>query len=87
MHSAIVAVELPGDKRQWSAFQAAIQTIEGNQAVSLLGENVWQIDFQKAPLAFALLVKGAEDLRLPYRILSFDAEPRWLRVVPNPKPT
>jgi hypothetical protein len=88
MHSTIVAVEMPDDptRTQWASFLAGIIKTNGNKAVIRLGENVWQINFQASPISLALIVKAAEDLGLPYRILPFDAEPQWLLVGQNPKP-
>ena len=88
MHSAIIAVEMPDDptRIQWATFLAAIIKTNNNKAVLRLGENVWQINFQESPGVLAVIVKAAEDLGRPYKILPLDAEPHWLPVGSDPKP-
>jgi hypothetical protein len=83
MHSAILAIELPPDtystRQGWQNFAAMIAPVEQNPAVKLLAPNVWQVNFQKAPDAFAQLIVACERFGYAYGILQLDAEPQWLR--------
>jgi hypothetical protein len=90
MHSAIVKVVMPDDdagKQRWKAFLASVASLQGNPAIELLGENVWQIDFQRSPAALARLVSACEQHNFSYGVLQLDAAPQWLPVDPSPKPT
>jgi hypothetical protein len=91
MHSAIVVVRMPLDaypgRQQWQTFCAAVASLDTNDAAKRLGENVWQIAFQKNPGALALLVYSCDRHGLSYGILPFDAEPQWLPAGFDPKPT
>lgn len=88
MHSVIIAVEMPPEmaKETWLGFLGRIiPKIEKNPAVEQIADNVWQLSVQKSPAALGYLIAAAEDFRLIYRILPFDAEPQWLRGGPTPK--
>jgi hypothetical protein len=84
MHSAIVVVEFPSDgtqqpQQRWQAFLAAIvPLLQKNSALVQLGENVWQVNFQQSPAAFAELISACGKLGLRYGILPLYDEPQWL---------
>jgi hypothetical protein len=82
MHSAILSVTMPapghdGDIK-WRAFLATIAPFENDQAVAQLGPNVWQVNFQQSPAAFAHFVAAFELHKLPYGILPLADAPQWL---------
>jgi hypothetical protein len=90
MHSAIVKVVMPDDgagEQRWRAFLASVVLLKGNPAIELLGENVWQINFQRSPAALAQLVAACVQHNFSYGVLQLDAEPQWLPIDPSPKPT
>jgi hypothetical protein len=87
MHSVIFHAVLPSEPyeaRQIGAhFLAAIAKIEGNKSVKLLGEFVWEVDFQASPDALAVLVNACEQLSRPYGILPLADAPQWIRRDPK----
>ena len=89
MHSAIVYAVMPPSAHETremiSRLYAAIPKLEKNPAVAVLGEFVWQIDFQSSPAALAARVGGLEQLALPYGILQLDAAPQWIGRDPKTK--
>jgi hypothetical protein len=81
MHSAIVVIKQPLDRKRWQDFLNAIE-IDGllnNLALARLGQNIWQAHFQKSPAAFAQLIVACERHQLAYEILPLADAPQWLR--------
>lgn len=93
MHSAIVVVTMPeapfdsAIHQSWQMFLAGAPQEDKPRGVEKLGENVWIVNFQRNPAAFAQLVHSAERLKLIYRILPLQDAPLWLPVDADPKPT
>jgi hypothetical protein len=87
MHSAILWVRPPdeSERQKWPAFLATISRLEGNVALARLAENVWLVNFQDSPFAFARLVVAFEQHKLPYGILPLEHEPQWLPAAFDPK--
>jgi hypothetical protein len=52
--------------------------LKNEKLAQRLSENVWLLNFAVAPSDLSWLVSTAEKLGIPYGILPFDAEPRWL---------
>jgi hypothetical protein len=93
MHTAIIHVEIPdrttgSGEEEWSAFNDATRTklSRSQKDVERLAENVWQVNFQNAPAAFAWIVANADRHGLKYKILQLDDAPQWLPVGSDPKP-
>jgi hypothetical protein len=102
MHSAIVVVDIPQNdttgtinEPKWRAFIANVDRktatkpdpIGNYEGVKRLAENVWQVNFLAHPQVLTRLVHFAGEHNLPCEILQFDAEPQWLQVGSNPKPS
>jgi hypothetical protein len=87
MHSAIVAVEIPEREKEWITFLTMTKDAQNSGATTLLSENVWLIDIQKSPAAFAQFVDACVQKKLPYRVLAIEHEPRWLPAGFCPKTT
>src|SRR5271156_393177 len=99
MHSAIVIINMPekheteGHHPKWLAFLADIYrasepmlvSLEDQEGVLRLAENVWQVNFQSNPGAFARLVSGAMHHKLTYGILQLKDEPVWHPASFHPK--
>jgi len=82
MHSALLAVDF-SDPQAILVFNAAAKKIEHLKGAERLSDNVWLLNFQISPAALAALVFAADRQGLAYRILPFDAEPRWIRGDPR----
>lgn len=84
MHSAIIYVVLPSRPGEahtvGPSFRAGIARLDkfDNKLVRQIGESVWEIDFQEAPDALAVIVSAAESLGLPYGILPLADALRWI---------
>jgi hypothetical protein len=91
VHSAVVVVKLRQDRqteqKTWREFLNVISPLEANEAAARLGENIWLIDFQRDPGAFALLVSACDQFELSYGILPLENAPQWLPAGFDPKPT
>jgi hypothetical protein len=85
IHSAIVTVGIPERRDDWTVFLTMTKDAQLSEATTLLGENVWLIDIQKSPAAFAQFVDACERKKLPYRVLAIEREPEWLPVGFCPK--
>ena len=84
MHSALIVVELPDNKKEWRAFMDDIDRPEAgplhkSRGVERLSKNVWLVNFRENTEPLARLISAATQHLFPYRILQFDAEPEWLR--------
>jgi hypothetical protein len=91
MHSAIVVINMPekteseGHHPKWLVFQAdlcraaepMVSSLEDQEGVLRLSENVWQINFHDNPGAFARLVSSAMHHKLTYGILQLMEPPIW----------
>lgn len=100
MHSAIVVVNMPekletaAHHPKWLAFLKAVSVAAEPMAVALgeqagvlrLAENVWQVNFQGNPGAFARLVSSAMHHQLSYGILQLKDAPTWHPASFQPKP-
>jgi hypothetical protein len=100
MHSAIVVInmserhESEGHHPKWLAYLAdlsracepMVSSLEEQEGVSRLAQNVWQIDFQDNPGAFARLVSCAMHHNLTYGILQLKDAPVWHPASFHPKP-
>lgn len=89
MQRAIVYVVVPDPRTHEGRQMATLLLSEtgkllSNKSVFLLGEFVWEVNFQDAPDALALLVSAFERLSLPYGILPLDTGPQWIRRDPGP---
>jgi hypothetical protein len=84
MHSAIFAVDMPQEteRQRWFRFLGLIAPKIEHAAVDRIGENVWQVDFQKSPAALAHLIAVADQHDLSYRILALPTEPQWIAIAP-----
>jgi len=78
MHSAIVVVTWSPDHYEHQNLMSFWATIEPDQAATPLAEQVWLIDVQKSPAAFARFVDACERHRFSYRILAIKDAPQWL---------
>jgi hypothetical protein len=100
MHSAIVVINMPekletaAHHPKWLAFLKAATLAAESMAVALgeqtgvlqLAENVWQVNFQDNPGAFARLVSCAMHHQLSYGILQLKDAPTWHPASFQPKP-
>jgi hypothetical protein len=100
MHSAIVVINLPekheteGYHPKWLAFLADIcrasepmvHSLEDQDGVMRLAENVWQVNFHDNPGAFARLVACAMHHKLTYGILQLKDAPVWHPAAFHPEP-
>ena len=91
MHSAIVVINMPGMHEseghhpKWLAFLADIcracepmmSSLEDEESVVRLSENVWQVNFHSNPGAFARLVSCSMHHKLTYGILQLKDAPVW----------
>jgi hypothetical protein len=91
MHSAIVVINMPekyeseGHHPKWVACLAdlsrasepMVSSLEDQDGVLRLAENVWQINFHDNPGAFARLVSCAIHHKLTYGILQLKDAPVW----------
>ena len=89
MHSAILSVEMPEQQitRAWTVFWTLTEAARASAATKQLSENVWLINVQQSPAAFAQLVAACEQQKFRYEVLAIEHEPRWLPVGFDPKPT
>jgi hypothetical protein len=99
MHSAIVVINMPanheseGHHPKWLAFLADIcrasepimGSLEDEESVVRLSENVWQVNFHENPGAFARLVSCTMHHKLAYGILQLKDAPVWHPVTFHPK--
>jgi hypothetical protein len=87
MHSAIIWVKPPDDvaDQDWVGFSRAISTVRGNPGLSRLAENVWLVNFQQAPSAFARIVAACDHHKFYYGILPLEHVPQWLPAGFDPK--
>jgi hypothetical protein len=100
MHSAIVVINMPeklettAHHPKWLAFLKSTSLAAEPMAVALgeeagvlhLAENVWQVNFQDNPGAFARLVSCAMHHQLSYGILQLENAPTWHPASFRPKP-
>jgi hypothetical protein len=100
MHSAIIVINLPQKHEteehhpKWIAFLRAlclsaepmVTSLEDQDGVLRLAENVWQINFHENPGAFARLVSCAMQHRLEYGILQLKDAPVWHPAAFHPRP-
>jgi hypothetical protein len=90
MHSVLFAATIPEDPQhanRWEGFVGyANNKLPPYKNVERLAENVWLVNIQISPAPLGFLVAGAEENRVAYKILSFDAEPQWLPVSSGPMP-
>ncbi len=100
MHSAIVVINMPekqeveGHHPKWVACLAdlnrasepIVTAIDDQAGVLRLAENVWQIDFQGNPGAFARLISCAMHHGLGYGILQLEEAPVWHPAAFHPHP-
>src|ERR1700736_2900168 len=91
MHSAIVVINMPekheseGHHPKWLAFLAdscrasepMMSSLEDEESVVRLSENVWQVNFHSNPGAFARLVSCSMHHNLTYGILQLKDAPVW----------
>ena len=99
MHSAIVVINMPekheseGHHPKWLAFLAdtsrasepMMGSLEDEESVVRLSENVWQVNFHDNPGAFARLVSYAMHHKLTYGILQLKDAPVWHPAAFHPK--
>jgi hypothetical protein len=86
MHSALFVAQLPRMPHEWSVFLSDTgKKLKNEKHAQRLSENVWLLNFEAAPSDLSWLVSTAERLGIPYGILPFDAEPRWLPAGFDPK--
>jgi hypothetical protein len=86
MHSMLFVGTMPTDQmvhspawQAWRAFSAyAANRLQQFADVERLAENVWMVNMRADPLPLALLVTGAHDHSIGYRLLPFADEPQWL---------
>jgi hypothetical protein len=100
MHSAIVVINMPekletvAHHPKWLAFLKAsslsahpMTAALGEQTgVLQLAENVWQVNFEANPGAFARLVSCAMHHHLSYGILQLEDAPIWHPASFQPRP-
>jgi hypothetical protein len=100
MHSAIVVINMPekteseGHHPKWLAFEAdlcraaepMVGSLEEQEGVLRLSENVWQVNFQDNPGALARLVSCAKHHKLTYGMLQFMEPPVWHPATFHPRP-
>ena len=100
MHSAIVVINMPerheleGHHPKWVAYQTdlnrasepMVNALQDQEGVVRLAENVWQINFQDNPGAFARLISCAMHHKLSYGILQLKEAPVWHPAAFHPKP-
>ncbi len=101
MHSALIVVEIPeqhfntSSNQAWLTFIGQIDRLTSSKTdpldkqkgVERLGENVWLVNFRQNPAALARLIESARNMQFVYKILQLDAEPQWLPVNSNSKPS
>src|SRR5258708_13438841 len=101
MHSAIVVInmserhETEGHHPKWLAFlrdlyrasEPMVRSLEDQEGFLRLAENVWQVNFQDKPGAFARLVSCAMNHKLTSGILQLKRPPgsRPPALTPNPR--
>jgi hypothetical protein len=82
VHSALIVVEVPDNKKKWRAFIDDIDRPEAplhkTSGVERLSKNIWLVNFRENPEPLARLISAAAQHLFPYRILQFDAEPEWV---------
>ncbi|HEY4985306.1 MAG TPA: hypothetical protein VII39_01680 [Bradyrhizobium sp.] len=100
MHSAIVVINMPekheleAQHPKWSTYLAdlnrasepMVNALQDQEGVVRLAENVWQINFQDNPGAFARLISCAMHHKLTYGILQLKEAPVWHPAAFHPKP-
>jgi len=100
VHSAIIVVNMPekheleGHHPKWVACLAdlsrasepMLSSLEDQDGVLRLAENVWQINFHDNPGAFARLVSCAMHHKLTYGILQLKDAPVWHPAGFHPRP-
>jgi hypothetical protein len=100
MHSAIVVINMPekpesqGHHPKWLAFLADIfraiepmmVSLEDEEGVVRLAENVWQVNFHDNPGAFVRLASCAMHHKLTYGILQLKDAPVWHPAAFHPRP-
>jgi hypothetical protein len=100
MHSAIVVINMPekheseGHHPKRLAFLAdlfrasepMVASLEDQEGILRLGENVWQVNFHDNPGAFARLVSSAMHHKLSYGILQLKDAPVWHPAAFHPRP-
>ena len=100
MHSAIVVINMP-DKHEMEAqhpkwvtcladlsraSEPMMTSLLDQEGVMRLAENVWQINFQDNPGAFARLISCAMHHKLSYGILQLKEPPVWHPAAFHPRP-
>jgi hypothetical protein len=94
MPSAVIAIEMPPNTRDtsipqaWNNFIGDVDDLRSDKplkldqqkGVSRLGENVWVVNLEENPLAFATLIYQAHLYGLTYKILPLADAPQWPRV-------
>jgi hypothetical protein len=100
MHSAIVVINVPqkheteGHHPKWITFlrelclaaEPMVASLEDQDGVLRLAENVWQFNFHENLGAFARLVSCAMKHKLKYGILQLKDRPVWHPAAFHPNP-
>ena len=100
MHSAIVVIQMPeatydrSVPQAWNSFIGDVDSLRSSKpkplgeqkGVERLAENVWVVNLQENPSAFARLIHYADSFGLAYKILPIDVAPQWLPAGSDPKP-
>ena len=85
MHSVLFVVTIVRQNADWTPFlQNVDQKLRPHKGFARLAENVWLLDLTVSAAAFGMLVYQAEMFQIPYGLLPFDEEPRWLPVSYSP---
>jgi hypothetical protein len=74
--------------QDWQAFVGYVANkLQQLSGVERLGENVWLVNMRIDPLPLGLLVAGAHEHGIAFRLLPFADEPQWLPVDSGPTST
>jgi hypothetical protein len=95
MHSILFVVAAPTDpnphspsQQNWLGFSGYISNkLQMLAGVERLGKNVWLVNMRIDPLPLGLLVAGAHDHGIAFRLLPFADEPQWLPAATGPTST
>jgi hypothetical protein len=95
MHSMLFVATAPASgprysqiPQKWQEFLGYVSnTLPQFSGVQRIGENVWLVNMRIDPVPLGLLVVGAHQHGIAFRLLPFVDEPQWLPAASDPTST
>jgi hypothetical protein len=93
MHSMLFVADVPSGPKysqlpqNWQAFTDYVGVkLKQLSGVERLGDKVWLVNMRINPVPLGLLVAGAHERDISFRLLPFADEPQWLRAASGSSP-